>query len=76
MIARARYTPPRRKVHMPESLSRKQYKTAWDGANTKQIKIKLNIRTDADILDHLEKTENVQGYLKALIREDMKRGGN
>lgn len=57
---------------MPDSEKRKAYKATWDAGNTKQIKIKLNIRTDADILDHLEQTENVQGYIKQLIREDMK----
>lgn len=43
----------------------------YDAANTKQINLKLNLKTDADILEHLEKQENVQGYIKDLIREDM-----
>ena len=58
---------------MPDSKERKAYKAAWDGDNTKQIKVKLNLRTDADILDHLDRIENVQGYIKKLIREDMSR---
>ena len=69
------YNPLKGGEAMPESEKRKQYKTAWDGANTRQIKIKLNIRTDADILEHLGQTENVQGYIKALIREDIEKGG-
>lgn len=48
----------------------------FDAENTRQVKLKLNLRTDADILDKLDRTENVQGYIKALIREDMKREGD
>ena len=54
---------------------RNAYKAAWDADNTRQIKIKLNLRTDADILEKLSQTENIQGYIKQLIREDMKREG-
>lgn len=34
----------------------------------RRINLKLNRKTDADILDHLESVENVQGYIKQLIR--------
>ena len=44
----------------------------YDAANTKQVKIKLNKRTDKDILDRLEKEVNVQGYIKRIIRENIK----
>lgn len=42
--------------------------------------LNLNKNTDGDILEHLEKLPNVQGYLKELIRKeliraDMKRAG-
>ena len=47
----------------------------YDRKNTKLIGMKLNKNTDADILDHLAKQENIQGYLKKLIREDMKKTG-
>lgn len=43
----------------------------YDAANTAQIKIKLNLKTDADILDRLAQQESKQGYIKALIRADM-----
>lgn len=43
----------------------------YDDASTRQIKIKLNLRTDADILQKLEEVDNIQGYVKALIRKDM-----
>ena len=41
--------------------------------NTKQIALRLNYNTDADILAKLESVENTQGYIKRLIREDIKR---
>ena len=44
----------------------------YDAANTKQVHLKLNINTDADILAHLGVTDKVQGYIKKLIRDDMK----
>lgn len=43
----------------------------YDRANTKQVAIKLNRNTDADILAWLASIGNVQGYIKRLIREDM-----
>lgn len=43
----------------------------YDAANTTQVKIKLNLKTDADILDKLAQQESKQGYIKALIRADM-----
>lgn len=39
-----------------------------------RVSIKLVNNTDADILDHLAKQSNKQGYIKALIRADMKKG--
>lgn len=44
--------------------------------NTKQIAFRLNFNTDADILDKLEKVENTQGYIKSLIRADIKKEEN
>ena len=43
----------------------------YDKANTKQVKFKFNIKTDADILEHLKRQTNIQGYIKALIRADI-----
>jgi len=33
--------------------------------------LQLNIKTDTDILKKLEEVPNKQGYIKALIREDI-----
>lgn len=43
----------------------------YDAANTVQVKLKLNKKTDADILAALESVETKQGYIKALIRKDL-----
>ena len=43
----------------------------WDKENTRQVK--FNIRTDADIIAHLEAQQNIQGYVKRLIRDDIAR---
>lgn len=45
----------------------------WDAENTVQIKMKLNRTTDADILARLEEVASKQGYIKELIRKDIKK---
>lgn len=47
----------------------------YDKQNTKQVKFKFNLRTDADILEHLYAQPNMQGYIKRIIREDIARNG-
>lgn len=44
----------------------------YDKANTKTYLLKLNKKTDADIINKLETVENRQGYIKELIRDDLK----
>lgn len=46
----------------------------YDKANTKQFHLKLNKRTDKDVIERLLGTGNVQGYIKGLVREDIERG--
>ena len=50
-----------------------KYTKKYDAVNTTQIKIKLNRKTDADIIEFLETLENKQGTIKRLIREEVKR---
>lgn len=45
--------------------------TEWNKANTTAVKLKLNNRTDADIIQHLDTVDNKQGYIKQLIRQDI-----
>lgn len=44
----------------------------YQAAHIKQIKFCLNDRTDQDIIKHLETVDNVQGYIKSLIRDKIK----
>lgn len=45
----------------------------YDKANTRQVHLKLNRRTDRDILEKLGSVPSKQGYIKALIRADLNR---
>lgn len=36
-----------------------------------RVAVNLNTNTDQDIIQHVEKLDNVQGYIKGLIRKDM-----
>ncbi len=50
----------------------------YDECNTEQIKLKLNRKTDADVLDWLRKqqrsrSKSMQGEIKRLIREEIAR---
>ena len=50
----------------------------YDSYNTVQVKLKLNVKTDADILAWVRghkysRDTSVQGAIKALIREDIAR---
>jgi hypothetical protein len=49
------------------------YIKEYDRKNCRQLCLKLNKRTDADILAILDQLENKQGYIKALIRADIER---
>ena len=44
----------------------------YDEKNTQRIQLKFNKKTDADILGKLASVDNKQGYIKKLIREDIK----
>ncbi len=45
----------------------------YDAANTKQVHLKLNRKTDANVIAWLEGQDNVQGYIKQLIANDIAR---
>ena len=48
----------------------------YDKAHTKPIMLKLNRTNDADILAKLDDMDNKQGYIKRLIREDIRGAGS
>lgn len=50
-------------------------KDKYDKENTRPLKLKLNLKMDADILAKLETVPSMQGYIKRLIREDIARNG-
>lgn len=45
----------------------------YEAENTRQVHLKLNCRTDKDVLEKLDSVPNKQGYIKNLIRADLKR---
>lgn len=53
--------------------ARKRAVAKYDASHTKQVKLKLNLETDKDILERLEEVGNKQGYIKSLIRDDIKK---
>lgn len=52
--------------------AQKRASIKYDNENTVQVKLKLNKKTDADIIAILAAQENVQGFIKKLIRDSQK----
>ena len=57
-------------------LSKYDAQERYDEWNTRQVKLKLNLKTDQDILKWIDqqrygKDTSIQGAIKALIREDI-----
>ena len=48
--------------------NRADNKAKYDKSNTKGLYIKLNKKTDSDIIEALAKCSNKQGLIKALLR--------
>jgi len=48
--------------------------TKYDKTHTKKYCIKLNLKTDSDIIKILDSKKNKQGYIKSLIRRDFTDG--
>ena len=54
--------------------AQKKAQKRYDEANRdkfRMVHLKLNRETDADIIEKLENSQNIQGYIKALIRADI-----
>lgn len=43
----------------------------YDKLNTKSVTLRLNKKTDKDILEKLDTVDSKMGYIKELIRKDM-----
>ena len=54
---------------MTVSKSQLMAQNKYDRNNTVQIKLKLNRKTDADILELLENCGNKQGLIKQVLRD-------
>ena len=48
-----------------------KYQTEYIKKNLRRFEIKINRNTEPDLMDWLESQENVQAYLKSLIKQDM-----
>lgn len=44
----------------------------YDAKNTTRLMLKLNLKTDAEIIQRLNEVGNKQGYIKKLIQEDIR----
>ena len=58
---------------MTTSKAQLRAQAKYDKENTVQVKLKLNKKTDADIIKRLSKADSKQGYIKELIRLDILR---
>ena len=61
--------------HMPVSQKRAEQQAEWDKENTCMYTLKLNKHTDAELIAKLDKQPSKAGYIKQLIREDIKKTG-
>lgn len=52
--------------------AQKRASAKYDKENTKGIYLKLNLTTDADIIEYLKGVDNIQGHIKSLIRANIK----
>lgn len=57
------------------SEAKKAAKARYDAKTAKYISLKLNVNTDADLIELLQWQENVQGFIKDLIRKELKNRG-
>ena len=58
---------------MENKKNRLAYLREYDKAHTVGVYLKLNRKTDADVIERLKKEPNKQGYIKALVRADIER---
>ena len=63
------------KKKRPSSPAHVRANAKYNAKNVRQFVLKLNIKTDADVIAVLDDIEgSKQGYIKQLIREDIQRG--
>ena len=69
----ARYWEGRREVTRMATEAQIKAQKKYDAENTRQVHLKLNRRTDEDVLEKLDSVPSKQGYIKSLIRADLKK---
>ena len=50
-----------------------EYLNKYEKDNLRQIRLKINRKTEPELLEWIEKKDNIQGYIKRLIQEDMEK---
>ena len=58
---------------MAKDNKQSQWSMDYDKKNTKDVRLKLNLKHDQDIIEYLEACGNKQGEIKRLIREEIER---
>ena len=48
-----------------------EYLAQYEKENLRQIRLKINRKTEPELLAWIEKQKNIQGYIKQLIRREM-----
>lgn len=54
-------------------MAKGEAKARWDKENTVMVTLKLNKRTDAEIIEKLNSVEYKQRYIKELIKADIEK---
>lgn len=55
--------------------AKRKSENRWQKENITRVVLKLYKNTDADLIEYLGDMENRNGYIKQLIRDDMKKRG-
>ena len=53
-------------------MAQTEYMANYEKENLRQIRLKINRKTEPELLTWIEKQDNIQGYIKRLILQDMK----
>lgn len=56
------------------TIKQKAKSMEYQKENVKQVRFSLNKKYDQDIIDRLAGVDNINGYLKNLIRKDIENG--
>lgn len=61
-------------MNKPTTNAHTRANTKYNKTHTKQYQVRLNLKTDADIITKMDSVPNKLGYIKQLIREDIAKG--